>query len=250
MKPRKIAALLLAAVLFVCLFPSDAFAARLRICDNEDYPETYHFNAGAANLPSEFRNHSTANFNLYYLAGSYDTAVYCIQMSSPNISWERDYGTYDSPQATQLSDDQITLLSAALCMGHTGGWENRPFQVATQIVVWMITTGAYADDAQRNAILNDYILDANVKAYAKQLWDDCIGYFTIPSFCCPAGGERPVYDMEYDAESGTYYVELVDQNGVLERYEPYDLPAGISYEKDGDTLRLISDGPYLEDIEI
>ena len=183
MKSKRILALLITVVLFTCLFPANVFAARLRICDKEDYPETYSFNKNAANLPAAFASHDTSNFNLYYLRGSYDTAVYCIQMSSPRISVDDDYGTYSNPQVTSLSDEQKYLLSAALCMGHTGGWENRPKQVATQIIVWLITTGGYANEAQRNAVLNEYIINADVKAYAKQLWDDCINYYSCNILC-------------------------------------------------------------------
>lgn len=172
MKTHRIMALLIAVVLFTCLLPSDAFAAQLRICDNEDYPEHYSFNPGVANLPASFASHDTSNFNLYYLRGSYETAVYCIQINSPRISADDEYSTSTNPQSANLSAEQKILLSAALCMGHTGGWDNRPKQVATQIVVWMITTGAYANEAQRDAILGGYIGNADVKAYANQIWND------------------------------------------------------------------------------
>ena len=243
-------ALLVTIVLFLCLFPANIFGAQLRICDIEDYPERYHFNKNAANLPWGFANHDTNNFNLYYLRGSYDTAVYCIQISSPRISADDDYGTYSDPQVASLNDDQKVLLSAALCMGHTGGWDNRPFQVATQIIVWMITTGAYANDAQRNAILNDYILDSNVRTYANQLWSDCINYFTLPSFAAPTADDAQSFDMQYDAETGDYYVELYDENEVLERYDPINLPDNISFEKDDHTLTLRSSTPFSEDLVI
>ena len=61
MKQYRLTALVLCIVLFLCITPLKALSATLRIKDNEDYPETYHFNANAANLPSEFRSHIHAN---------------------------------------------------------------------------------------------------------------------------------------------------------------------------------------------
>ena len=250
MNRKQLTALLVAAVLFICLLPSNAIAARLRIMDNEDYPETYTFYPGVANLPAAFARHNPDNFNLYYIAGGYETAVYCIQIDSPQISWTDDYGTYTEPQVTNLSAEQKYLLSAALCMGHTSGWDNRPRQVATQIVVWLITTGAYANEAQKNAVLNDYIGNADVKAYAKELWDDCVNYYTIPSFCCGIGEIRPIHDMSYDAESSSYYVDLYDENGVVGDFTLVDVPENISWSVDGNTLTLTSPTPFSEDLEI
>ena len=249
MKYKRMTALLLTVVLFTCLIPANAFAAQLRICDAEDYPETYTFNGNVPNLPAAFANHTSSNFNLYYLRGSYDTAVYCIQISSPRISADDDYGTYSDPQVANLSSEQKYLLSAALCMGHTGGWNNRPFQVATQIVVWLITTGAYVNEAQRNAVLGGYIGNADVRAYANQLWADCWNYYTVPSFSVNVDQNAPEYDVEYDAESGTYYIELIDENNVLDRYDilPEDMIDGISYEKNGNVLTLRSSNPIPKD---
>jgi len=85
MNMKKVTALLLTAVLFICLLPANAAAARLRKMDNEDYTETYTFYPNVANLPAAFARHSPDNFNLYYIAGSCDTAVYCIQIDSPQI---------------------------------------------------------------------------------------------------------------------------------------------------------------------
>lgn len=251
MKKHRIMALLIAAVLFTCLLPSDAFAAQLRICDNEDYPEHYSFNTGVANLPASFASHDTSNFNLYYLRGSYDTAVYCIQINSPRISADDEYSTSTSPQSANLSAEQKILLSAALCMGHTGGWDNRPKQVATQIVVWMITTGAYANEAQRDAILGGYIGNADVKAYANQIWNDCVSYYTIPSFTVHSWeSDIPKYDLIYDAERGVYYTELTDANDVIGRFSVTSLPEGYSYSIEDNVLTIYSDTPYMEDFEM
>lgn len=35
--------------------------------------------------------------------------------------------------------------------------------------------------------------------------------------------------MQYDAENNDYFIELYDENSVLERYDPMDLPENISY---------------------
>lgn len=69
MNIKRIIALLLIVVLFVCIIPANAFAAQLRICDAEDYPETYTFNGNVPNLPAAFANHTSSNFN-YTICGA------------------------------------------------------------------------------------------------------------------------------------------------------------------------------------
>lgn len=244
---KKLLALAICICLIISLMPSSVFAATsyLRVRTTSDFT----FNASAANLPAVWKNHQTHVVNMYYIGGSFDTAVYCIQMDVTDITTESVYN-HSETHSTELSDEQLYLLSVALCMGHTGGNDNNAFQVATQLVVWIITTGAYENESALNAILNDYIVSSDVKAYAKQLWNDCMTYYTVPSFCCYVGEVRPVYDMQYDPENGYYYATLTDENGVLERYKAYDVPEGVECIIDENTLTIKSTEPLPEDAEI
>ena len=241
MKKPIILLVLTCFLLSVCLLPATEILAAQTYLRIEDF-WNYSFNQYAANLPWQFQQHQTRYFNLYWVGGSYNTCVYCIDMLSSEITYEYPYDHLEWTHSS-LNNDQIKLLSAALCYGKTGGYDNHDFQVATQLVVWLITTGGYASEAQVNAVLNNYCNNASVNSYMNSLWNNIRDYWLLPSFVSGANEEVPVYDMYYDGETGLYTVSLTDTNGVLEKYTVNEVPDGVTSSSEGNTLTLSCEDP-------
>lgn len=254
---KKLLALAVCICMIVSLMPTSVFAAtstylRVRTASSDPslYPN-YQFDNTAEGLPtnSEWTKRRTSLWNYYYVGGSYDIATYCIQMGISEITTEEFYQHNPDP-ISELTGEQHKYLSVALKMGHTGGNNNSAFQAATQIVVWMITTGAYTNDNYVNAILDGYIKDSSVRSYAKQIWNDCLTYFTIPSFMAEESAEEyPEYQMKWNEEEGCYYLRLTDTNGVIEHFDFSDNDNRITTEVDGNDLIITSD-EQIDDLEL
>lgn len=200
----------------------------------------YNYNPNASNLPASFRQH-TASTSLYWANEQGGQAVYCIEIENHSINGGGNYNTSTSAPFA-MSDEQKNYLAAAIALGHRSG-NNQAHQTATQAVVWMIVENAYSNSTTRNAILNGFIANDTASNYAKQLWNDIVEFYKIPSFASMYSSSAKTYEMKWNSSTNKYEVTLNDSKGVTDNFSYSS--SGLSFSKSANSLKITASSSYV-----
>lgn len=226
-KPTKIVAMLLAFLTVFSLFAAfpktvDAAILTCRVCGEDGFRD-YKYNPSAPGLPYKFASHGRY-VNLYWISqNSYrDTPVYCVEMGNDETSAGYDYTSSTTP-FSNLSTTQRRMLAVALAYAYDGnckfGGDWYEEQIASQIVIWMISTGYSNFDSYGNAILNGFAPNSTIGSIARTMLEMVHAYATVPSFATDSSAYGvPEYELKWDNELNCYKTVLTDTNGVLSAF--------------------------------
>ena len=241
--------LVVIALIITAISPAGAYAASYMLSyvnhEDADYIPAWYYDPTSRELPQAFRSYNSGHRNLcgfwYISVSSYrDTPCYCIDIlndrTQGGVDW---YSTSTPPRA--LDQQQRNLLAYVLSHGYTAGWRQSgtdfSFQVATQIAVWLITTGDYSDPTSVDAVCRLFAPSESIGAKAKQLLEDALSAFTIPSFASFTEDTSEEYRMIWDSDLQTYTLTLTDTNDVLDNWDFESIEeVGITITRSGNEL--------------
>ena len=254
------AVLLILAVILTPAAELLAASYMLSYVNNEDasYIPAYMYDPTAPDLPANFRAYNSGKKNLtgfwYISVSSYrDTPCYCIDILNSRTQGGVEWSSTSTPPRA-LDQEQRNLLAYVLSHGYTAGWKGAQtdfaFQVATQIAVWLITTGDYKDPSSVDAVCSGFAPNASIGAKAKELVEESLVAFTIPSFTSYSADTAPSYQMHWDEETEEYTLTLTDTNEVLSSWDfESSTIDGCSISRQDNTL-IINGFPTLNSTSI
>lgn len=125
---------------------------------------------------------------------------------------------------------------------------------AAQIIVWEIMVGERKADGNYRGVttsgatsvynaLNwgNAATKSNVKKYYDSYSETLISWSKIPSFAAKSESLAKTYEMT-DFDDSHYYMEMNDQNGVLDRYDFKS--DGLSFDKIGNILKITANASF------
>lgn len=125
---------------------------------------------------------------------------------------------------------------------------------AAQIIVWEIMVGERKADGSYRGVttsgatsvynaLNwgNAATKSNVKKYYDSYSETLASWSKIPSFAAKSESLAKTYEMT-DFDDSHYYMEMNDQNGVLDRYDFKS--DGLSFDKSGNILKITANASF------
>lgn len=234
-------AVAVALAILLSLFPAIKVHAATGTFELEEHGQyTYKF---TDSYPAPFGKHleerTWYTYKIKKSDGGRKTA-YCIQYGVP-ASTTTDFNhqtTYGKLNATEKK-----LLRRALIFGYNdktgplygGSWLDNA--MATQAMVWIITSGQYG--AAKESKIADICLKPNPKA--RDIYDkirkNIEDFDTIPSFASPTASAKS-HVMKYNPANGKFELTLTDSNKMLSYFDFQS--SDIAVQKSGNKLTLSS----------
>lgn len=237
---RASALFLMVAMLFTALPLQASAAASYGTFSFQRVGVPYQFDSS---YPAPFGNNpNLREFFVYYVnqnnSGNLKQA-YCIQYgvevsTGSQLSRQDDYN--------EMNADQKELLNKVLIMGYNeqtgtkygGTWAEET--IATQAMVWMVSTGQYGTSWETRLVDALLANSPNARSIYNTMRNNVQNFSTIPSFAGAGQWTAPSHELKYNMVNGRYELTLTDTNGVLSQF---DFAAnGISFTRNGNQLTI------------
>ena len=232
-RKKKIAAVLLAALLITALLPAAVHAeSGSLVMKNMDQ---YYYSFGSS-FPEPFAGESRSRSCQFWFGS---TPAYCVEFGK-EASSGMQYSTADVWDGISAEDRQ--LLSYCLMFGYAGtcryGAQTSQEYMATQVLVWNILTHMAGTEWEQKIV--DEIAGSTSRAQDVywQIRSNVYSARKIPSFCSADRGSSKVYDMQKLPDGG-YGITLEDTNGVLANFS--FAADGTEVTRNGSTLTVRTD---------
>ncbi len=108
--------------------------------------------------------------------------------------------------------------------------------IATQAMVWMVSTGQYGTSWETRLVDALLANSPNARSIYNTMRNNVQNFSTIPSFAGAGQWTAPSHELKYNMVNGRYELTLTDTNGVLSQF---DFAAnGISFTRNGNQLTI------------
>lgn len=213
----------------------------------EKHPDkTYQFDSS---FPAPFG--STTNVHNFWTFkmnqnnnGNYKS-VYCIQYGVAANTGD----AYDHQNdISYLNAIQKKQLQKALMFGYNdntgalygGSWVDNA--IATQAMVWVITTGQYGSSWESRIVDRLLASSSAARSIYNQIRANMEHFEIIPSFAASSAAKATDYELKYNMNNGKYELTLEDTRNVIKYFDFKG--SGITVQRNGSKLLLSSDKDF------